>query len=194
MSQVVFCQAEDGIRDVAVTGVQTCALPICQKQSVSRANQEKRCHGSVVGKRKTHVPVGQRNHPMDITDRQRPVKLISGAQRRNSLRRDLRVQAHFIEITSRGKNCKREGKEGNAQEQESSVSGSAQQITHHDSANGGRDKSRRGTAAKSSRVILFSGCVRISSGAPCSTICPRLITAISSARCAAIAKSWEIKR
>src|SRR5205809_7668749 len=25
-----FFQAEDGIRDVAVTGVQTCALPICQ--------------------------------------------------------------------------------------------------------------------------------------------------------------------
>ena len=24
----LFCQAEDGIRDVAVTGVQTCALPI----------------------------------------------------------------------------------------------------------------------------------------------------------------------
>ena len=24
-----FFQAEDGIRDVAVTGVQTCALPIC---------------------------------------------------------------------------------------------------------------------------------------------------------------------
>src|SRR2546429_356258 len=27
-SQVFFFQAEDGIRDVAVTGVQTCALPI----------------------------------------------------------------------------------------------------------------------------------------------------------------------
>ena len=30
---VVFCffffQAEDGIRDIGVTGVQTCALPIC---------------------------------------------------------------------------------------------------------------------------------------------------------------------
>ena len=25
-----FFQAEDGIRDVAVTGVQTCALPICK--------------------------------------------------------------------------------------------------------------------------------------------------------------------
>src|SRR2546429_3404191 len=27
---VFFFQAEDGIRDVAVTGVQTCALPICE--------------------------------------------------------------------------------------------------------------------------------------------------------------------
>jgi len=26
---VFFFQAEDGIRDVAVTGVQTCALPMC---------------------------------------------------------------------------------------------------------------------------------------------------------------------
>src|ERR1041385_9405891 len=26
----LFFQAEDGIRDVAVTGVQTCALPICE--------------------------------------------------------------------------------------------------------------------------------------------------------------------
>src|SRR5687768_156120 len=29
-----FFQAEDGIRDVAVTGVQTCALPICQQVQV----------------------------------------------------------------------------------------------------------------------------------------------------------------
>src|SRR5256885_12292389 len=28
-----FFQAEDGIRDYKVTGVQTCALPICMKQS-----------------------------------------------------------------------------------------------------------------------------------------------------------------
>src|SRR5256886_10513334 len=27
---VFFFQAEDGIRDLAVTGVQTCALPICR--------------------------------------------------------------------------------------------------------------------------------------------------------------------
>src|SRR4030043_438614 len=29
-----FFQAEDGIRDVAVTGVQTCALPICRRGSI----------------------------------------------------------------------------------------------------------------------------------------------------------------
>src|SRR5256885_12244191 len=30
MEQCFFVQAEDGIRDYKVTGVQTCALPICQ--------------------------------------------------------------------------------------------------------------------------------------------------------------------
>src|SRR2546429_3144905 len=32
-----FFQAEDGIRDVAVTGVQTCALPICLDLGLPRA-------------------------------------------------------------------------------------------------------------------------------------------------------------
>src|SRR5712675_161362 len=32
-----FFQAEDGIRDVAVTGVQTCALPISHSSAVSRS-------------------------------------------------------------------------------------------------------------------------------------------------------------
>src|SRR5258707_9215767 len=31
-----FFQAEDGIRDIGVTGVQTCALPICAFKEVSR--------------------------------------------------------------------------------------------------------------------------------------------------------------
>src|SRR5687768_270364 len=31
----VFFQAEDGIRDVAVTGVQTCALPICLARTLA---------------------------------------------------------------------------------------------------------------------------------------------------------------
>src|SRR2546429_1927743 len=33
LSCFFFFQAEDGIRDVAVTGVQTCALPICFLQA-----------------------------------------------------------------------------------------------------------------------------------------------------------------
>src|SRR2546428_1712303 len=33
-----FFQAEDGIRDLIVTGVQTCALPICHAVSVTREN------------------------------------------------------------------------------------------------------------------------------------------------------------
>ena len=31
-----FFQAEDGIRDIGVTGVQTCALPICLQDSAQR--------------------------------------------------------------------------------------------------------------------------------------------------------------
>src|SRR3712207_8090481 len=33
---IFFFQAEDGIRDIGVTGVQTCALPICVLPAVSR--------------------------------------------------------------------------------------------------------------------------------------------------------------
>src|SRR2546429_9169636 len=35
MPVMFVVQAEDGIRDVAVTGVQTCALPICQSLILS---------------------------------------------------------------------------------------------------------------------------------------------------------------
>src|SRR5687768_18195050 len=35
-----FFQAEDGIRDVAVTGVQTCALPISQKAAAVSAREK----------------------------------------------------------------------------------------------------------------------------------------------------------
>src|SRR3712207_7376391 len=33
-----FFQAEDGIRDIGVTGVQTCALPICQPVAETKKN------------------------------------------------------------------------------------------------------------------------------------------------------------
>src|SRR2546430_1938613 len=42
---VFFFQAEDGIRDLTVTGVQTCALPICF-QSLPRATIRRRPTGA----------------------------------------------------------------------------------------------------------------------------------------------------
>src|SRR5256884_3491956 len=42
-----FFQAEDGIRDVAVTGVQTCALPICRLEAVERVDIRSRVAGAV---------------------------------------------------------------------------------------------------------------------------------------------------
>src|SRR5256885_12438310 len=41
-----FFQAEDGIRDYKVTGVQTCALPICQVEAMKQLEQA-RLRGSL---------------------------------------------------------------------------------------------------------------------------------------------------
>src|SRR5438093_10625837 len=59
-SSGVFCQAEDGIRDWSVTGVQTCALPICdarrseqhepEKRAARRAERDRRSEERRVGK------------------------------------------------------------------------------------------------------------------------------------------------
>src|SRR5687768_17979928 len=42
-----FFQAEDGIRDVAVTGVQTCALPITRRSAVDGIRKERRGFASM---------------------------------------------------------------------------------------------------------------------------------------------------
>src|SRR5205823_11348243 len=39
-----FFQAEDGIRDKLVTGVQTCALPICGERPATIRGRCARCH------------------------------------------------------------------------------------------------------------------------------------------------------
>src|SRR5258707_4344385 len=38
---VFFFQAEDGIRDIGVTGVQTCALPICSGATPDRPHRRR---------------------------------------------------------------------------------------------------------------------------------------------------------
>src|SRR5256886_10722154 len=48
-----FFQAEDGIRDLTVTGVQTCALPICQPRRASQALRLVRSRTTVAGTERT---------------------------------------------------------------------------------------------------------------------------------------------
>src|SRR5699024_11287750 len=55
LSDYFFFQAEDGIRDRNVTGVQTCALPIC---------------GMIIGKTMTGVSLGVNNLLTGMRDRQ----------------------------------------------------------------------------------------------------------------------------
>src|SRR5256884_9543844 len=57
-----FFQAEDGIRDVAVTGVQTCALPISIKPTIALAALEEN-----VITRDTMLKVGRRKY-MNLTE------------------------------------------------------------------------------------------------------------------------------
>src|SRR2546430_4532964 len=81
-----FFQAEDGIRDLTVTGVQTCALPICTRRSCARAR-----HHDVERARKTDecgeadgAAVDERDPPAAIEDAHDGV-LFDDAQDRKSV-------------------------------------------------------------------------------------------------------------
>src|SRR3712207_5885216 len=72
LSYLFFFQAEDGIRDIGVTGVQTCALPICGVE-LERGLGGDDGVGAVVrrggqGVRRLALRVGQRQRPADQRD------------------------------------------------------------------------------------------------------------------------------
>src|SRR5690606_39666612 len=54
-----FFQAEDGIRDFHVTGVQTCALPICKRES-AKYKIDRRLGENIWGRPKS--PVNRREY------------------------------------------------------------------------------------------------------------------------------------
>src|SRR5205809_1368179 len=62
-----FFQAEDGIRDVAVTGVQTCALPICLRGAHLRERPQEWPDDELA---RLLVRVGQRQQNPDLHDPQ----------------------------------------------------------------------------------------------------------------------------
>src|SRR5256886_4739589 len=70
---VVFFQAEDGIRDLTVTGVQTCALPISRSWASHRAGRPRACHSA----RKTG-PAGGHPHRTGSTSWQDVEGLVQG--------------------------------------------------------------------------------------------------------------------
>src|SRR5690606_41189209 len=55
---IFFFQAEDGIRDFHVTGVQTCALPISELPARSTGNRHRRAPRGGAGGRPHPVPAG----------------------------------------------------------------------------------------------------------------------------------------
>src|SRR2546430_8529152 len=65
-----FFQAEDGIRDLTVTGVQTCALPI------SHAALERRVPGAVPRGGRTGPPRRDLPLPAGVRRRRRPLELL----------------------------------------------------------------------------------------------------------------------
>src|SRR5256886_11118851 len=54
LSSIFFFQAEDGIRDLTVTGVQTCALPIFP-QAVRNRNANARRTSRIVAQERAHA-------------------------------------------------------------------------------------------------------------------------------------------
>src|SRR5437588_9269501 len=71
-----FFQAEDGIRDHCVTGVQTCALPISAGRPVRRSEEEGRARAGTPGGR----PTGARAaNPRDGDRRDRKSTLLNSS-------------------------------------------------------------------------------------------------------------------
>src|SRR2546429_82273 len=82
-----FFQAEDGIRDVAVTGVQTCALPICFRVALDRSANGHH-HGQRTGEQ-------ERGHNRGVDD------ALGVERRRPTRRRDAPVTVRVQERPER---------------------------------------------------------------------------------------------
>src|SRR5207245_1814641 len=121
----------------------------CQDQRVSSAQQQQWRYGAVVGERESHLAVEDGVQPGEVPDGKRLVETVLITQRGHCLRRNLGIQAHFVEVRSRGQRGEEERQYGNAGQQEQSVAEPAQQVAHHRSKAGGAARVNLGTAASS---------------------------------------------
>src|SRR5882762_3873893 len=106
----------------------------------------------------------------------------------------MRIQAHLAEVISGREGGEQKGKDRYSKQKKDCVYQPSQQKAHHKARDTPASGSDPGIAATSRRVASCSGVCKIFSGTPCSTTLPRSITAISSPKCAAIARSCVIKR
>src|SRR5258708_39658938 len=70
MYSFFFFQAEDGIRDDLVTGVQTCALPICRRRRAVRRCRLRRLRAVREGELRAQARDEEAARPMDLRQRE----------------------------------------------------------------------------------------------------------------------------
>src|SRR3712207_6881750 len=66
-----FFQAEDGIRDIGVTGVQTCALPIFRPRAAPRRTRRRPAPRAARRPASTQAGAREARHPLELTPRGR---------------------------------------------------------------------------------------------------------------------------
>src|SRR5256885_4140954 len=80
-----FFQAEDGIRDYKVTGVQTCALPILRPEKPGRTKRLRR--GSRMGGLEAVIARGASGRKSDVNKRRPSLELVMSVTVRSEERR-----------------------------------------------------------------------------------------------------------
>src|SRR5690606_40115725 len=101
-----FFQAEDGIRDFHVTGVQTCALPICQTEQVEQlaaVSEELAASIGEVSSRVDQVSEAAREAMEQVRfGSERIAGALEGMEiGRASCREGVVIQAHAVSLTKR---------------------------------------------------------------------------------------------
>src|SRR2546429_6554902 len=89
---VFFFQAEDGIRDVAVTGVQTCALPICKFTLLELKIDTGRTH-------QIRVHLASLGHPVVGDTLYGAPRVIKARDSRHPAEKELSLPRNFLHAT-----------------------------------------------------------------------------------------------
>src|SRR5437868_12438448 len=89
---VFFFQAEDGIRDRNVTGVQTCALPISQRVDDVRRQLIERIEGVEEQLTRLHTEEGTTGWDVDRVEKQATEQYIAQQERLETVRGQIEAQ------------------------------------------------------------------------------------------------------